>query len=507
MKRARWAMRWIGATAGLAMAAALPAGTGFASAAGRSGPVVRLIAAQHSITVQRFGKQVFVDPGVYITAFGAPLEFDVRRAGYGKPITISQVLPRQGGGTMRRPLPAWVIESWNGLRRFLRITIRNTSGKIVGSSVLPFCPDAASPQRATPDSPPNSPFPVGCGTNPFEKGMVWGLQRGWGADPVGSGVIIVGGGPGPVPAYNLRPGRYVATVQITKLWQRLLNVPSSGAVATVRIRVVKGHGCTDICPPGTRRPAVRRQLARLPAVPTMANPPASALPDLVALPSWGIGVQNNKPTEKHPLASYLSFGATVWIGGHAPFDVEGFRSHGSPVMKAYQYFWLNGRVIGRARAGTMGFGSKWGHGGYHWHFAQWARFRLLNARKSVVMRSQKVGFCIAPTDAIDLLLPHATWQPSETGPGGACGSPNALWVQEMLPLGWGDTYECIGGQAFDIGNLPNGTYYIEVIANPEHVIHESDYANDVSLREVILGGTPGHRTVRVPAYHGIDPER
>ncbi len=36
-------------------------------------------------------------------------------------------------------------------------------------------------------------------------------------------------------------------------------------------------------------------------------------------------------------------------------DVEGFRSNGSPIMKAYQYFWKNGRVIGRTRAGTMGF--------------------------------------------------------------------------------------------------------------------------------------------------------
>jgi len=38
------------------------------------------------------------------------------------------------------------------------------------------------------------------------------------------------------------------------------------------------------------------------------------------------------------------------------------------------------------------------------------------------------------------------------------------------------------------------------------VLHESNVNNDVSLRRVILGGTPGHRTVRVPAWHGIDPE-
>jgi hypothetical protein len=55
-------------------------------------------------------------------------------------------------------------------------------------------------------------------------------------------------------------------------------------------------------------------------------------------------------------------------------------------------------------------------------------------------------------------------------------------------------------------DVPVGTYYIEIIANPERLLHESDYGNDVSLRKVIISGTAGHRTVRVPAYHGIDPE-
>jgi hypothetical protein len=99
------------------------------------------------------------------------------------------------------------------------------------------------------------------------------------------------------------------------------------------------------------------------------------------------------------------------------------------------------------------------------------------------------------------------WQPSSIGLGGECGSPTALWVQEYLPLGWGDTYfQFIPGQSFNITNLPNGTYYIEVIANPLKLLHESNMSNDVSLRRVILGGRKGHRTVRVPAWHGIDPE-
>jgi hypothetical protein len=219
------------------------------------------------------------------------------------------------------------------------------------------------------------------------------------------------------------------------------------------------------------------------------------------MPAWLINVSHPR-RQTH---DFLDFAATVWVGGNGPLDVEGFRSHASPVMKAYQYFWSGGKVIGRVRAGTMGFDSKTGHS--HWHFQQFAKYQLLTSAKSVAVRSHKVGFCIAPTDAVDLLAPHAVWQPLSVGLQGACGSPTALWVAEEMPVGWADTYiQSIAGQNFDITHVPNGTYYIEVIANPEKVLHETTTGNDVSLRKVILGGTPGHRTVKVPAWHGIDPE-
>jgi Lysyl oxidase len=514
--------RWLatGAAAGAVLAATLAAGPAMASArtgpAGPAGPEIRLIAAQKSIRVPRYGSHVFIDPGIYLAAYGSPLEFEVRRAGYSAPVTISQVIRLPGGGTTLRPLPAWVLRGWSGLRRFFRMTITNSHGRTVGSKVVPFCPNSPDPQRTTPSSPPVSVFPQSCySSNPFEQAMVWGLQRGWATDPFASSVIVVAGVPAartPVraargsareaPSFRLRTGRYTVTLAITTLWQRLLHVRARDASATVTMTVTRGSGCTDICPPvapaGTRSGTV---LPGLPAVPTMTNPPASVLPDLIPLPSWGISVQN-----KHSGRSYLSFGATVWIGGHSRLDVEGFRSGGSPVMQAYQYFWRGGKVVGRAPAGTMGFDGKKGH--HHWHFEQFAQYRLLGADKSVAVRSRKVGFCIAPTDAIDLLLPRAVWQPSQTGLAGQCGSPSALWVQEMLPLGWGDTYvQDIAGQSFDISKLPNGTYYIEVVANPEKVLRETDDANDISLRKVILGGRPGHRTVRVPAFDGIDPER
>ena len=76
-----------------------------------------------------------------------------------------------------------------------------------------------------------------------------------------------------------------------------------------------------------------------------------------------------------------------------------------------------------------------------------------------------------------------------------------------MPPGWGDTYvQSLPGQAFDVTNLPNGTYYIAVVANPLGALFERHRNNDVSYRRIVLGGSPGHRTVVVPPYQGIDTE-
>ncbi len=484
--------------AGPAVAQRTPPGAAAPSAAAPSaaaGPSARLVVAQRSITVQKFGRVVFIDPGVYVAALRAPLEFEVQRASYAQPLTLTEVVHLPGHVTQFRRLPSWLLNGWNGVRRFLRITIANTTGKIVASHVLAFCPNSFAPQRTGPNSPASSPFPQQCSSDPFEKGMLLGIQRGWGVDPYGG---FGGGSP-----YRLRLGKYTVTVRLMRVWAGLLHVAPRDAVAHVKITVVKGSGCRFICPARTRQPR-HGSLPRLPSVPALANPARSVLPDLVPLPSWGISLQGTG-RKGQPKTYRIQFGATVWVGGNSPLDVEGFRVHGSPVMRAYQYFWRNGHVIGRVRAGTMGFDNKNGHS--HWHFQQFTQYRLLNAAKTLVLRSRKVGFCIAPTDPVDLVLRHATWQPPFTGFGGACGSPTALWVREMMPVGWGDTYfQFIAGQSFDVTHLPNGTYYIEIIANPGGVLHETTASNDISLRKVIIGGTPTHRTIRVPAFHGIDAE-
>ena len=102
---------------------------------------------------------------------------------------------------------------------------------------------------------------------------------------------------------------------------------------------------------------------------------------------------------------YLTFGATVWVGGNGPLDVEGFRSHGSPIMKAYQYFWQGKHLVGRVRAGTMGFDSQKGHN--HWHSEQFAKYTLPDFTKSVTVTSHQADFASCPRTIIDPPQPRA----------------------------------------------------------------------------------------------------
>jgi hypothetical protein len=473
-----------------------------ATASPATAPEIKLIPAQSTVTAHSDGKSAFVDPGIWVASLGAPLQFNVSRASYTRPLTITEVL----SGSVARPLPASLVDGWNGLKTFFNLTIVNAKGQRVGNQTLTFCPDTFNPARATDGGPLASPYPASCGTfDPFPLGEVWGIAQDWAVDPTANGGAF----------FKIPVGTYKLTERITRVWAGLLGIADKDASVTVTLKVVKGSsGCcgpAGCCSPlvpasfaghGMRlRPAALKELPA--SVPTVDNPPASVLPDLVPLPSWGINVLDVGKGRQ----DLLNFGATVWIGGNGPLDVEGFRHDASPVMPAFQYFFdSSGQVVGKVPAGTMGFDSAKGHD--HWHFQQFAEYKLLGAGKKVIVSSGKVGFCIAPTDQVDLTLPGAAWQPPTFGFFGQCGSPTALWVQENLPVGWGDTYlQTVAGQAFDITNLKNGTYYIEVIANPGHVLHETNSSNDVSLRKIILSGTKGHRHVTVPAWNGIDPEK
>ena len=263
MRLSKWTAHWAAAaTVGLTMAATLPGGLAAAARPHPVGPTIKLIVAQKKIDVPRFGKgrngRVIIDPGVYIAALGAPLEFDAQRAGYAKPVRITEVLHLAGRNVLLRPLPAWTGKDFQGLNRFIRFTVKNSKGKLVFSQIKPFCPNQGNPQRTGPGSPANSPFPQECASNPFQLGMVYGLQKDWANDPVGSGFFFGG------QNLKLKLGRYKATIDIMSPWRRLLHISPADATATVDVHVIKAKsGCQIFC--FNRRPHQHKALPELPA--------------------------------------------------------------------------------------------------------------------------------------------------------------------------------------------------------------------------------------------------
>lgn len=449
-------------------------------------PTVGMRAVKEDVEVKRRPNRAgWFDPGLYVYATGGPFELRVSRASYSEPITLRRMLP--GGGS--EELSSDFLQGMWGLDGFLKLRVTNSNGKVVQRRTIDFCPNSWDPQRVDDSGPLRPSYPYSCGGGPFTKGMVWGLDEGWGTN-----ILEYRG-------MRLRgpDGRYTVTASIADEFVEALEVPDELASTSIAVRLKttkRGGGGCHHCGYGKR--VVARQ-QRSADVPVIENPDPSILPDLAALPAFSMRVSNRKK-------QFLRFAATVWVDGASGLHVEGFRRSNEDVMDAKQYFYENGEVVGKAPVGEFEYDARRGHS--HWHFRQFAEYRLVSADGGKVVRSKKEAFCLAPTDPVDLTIEGADWRPDELGFGNSnCGGESSLWVKEVLPLGWGDTYyQYRPGQSFNITNLPNGTYFIEVEANPGGFLHEADASNNIVPRKVIIKSKAGKRYVKVPPWNGIDTD-
>ncbi|MFI2431400.1 lysyl oxidase family protein [Streptomyces sp. NPDC018693] len=550
LKRATFAA---GAALAVVTVAGAAPGAGTATKTTPGKPQLKLVAATKSVTLDRWDDEpgIYLDLGTYITVDNAPLEFQVTRKSYNDPVVAKQIL-RNGKKVTSKVLPAGLVDDFSGLRGFLEVSVTDADGKEVVKSQGNFCPNNAS-GRLRPDAPATSHYPESCPENPFTLGSVWGVEKGWAAN---SSTVDYD------TPVDLPAGEYTAKVSVAKKYRDLFRIPDDRPTIKVTVRerswddeegegrgtarmrssAHAGHESTgpdsaghthvygprgaDAPTPGALSHALKaRGLAHhlgdglghtdgsriAPALkanskrPTgLAGVPANVpKPDLRSLPAWGIEVTDGEDGDA-PGRDYLAFSANVWNAGPAPLVVDGFRKPGEDLMDAYQYFYdANGKQVGYTPTGTMEWDARIGH--EHWHFTDFASYRLLSEDKTKEVRSGKEAFCLANTDAIDYTVKNANWHPYNTDLSTACGSENSISVREVLDVGSGDTYtQYRPGQSFDITDLPNGTYHIQVIANPENRLQETDTKNNVSLRKVILGGEPGARTVQVPPHGLID---
>lgn len=477
-------------------------------------PRLRMLQAGSStLTIRHYdGQPAYLNVGQYAAADGGTFKLILRKRAWREPFSISQAVTVDGR-TIERPLPGLSVAANGGLAKFSRVTITNSAGRVLRTFDMDFCPNSYSgQQRVNELGPTEATMPMSCNTGTWTSATVLGIDSGWAAPLADYGAPL---------DVDFADGEYTMQTTVAPKYAAAFRITNPTMTRRFKLEVIPcdpkfcggGGGPDDRRVRGGQNDRERngrpgpRDNTLVPHESPFGNSPiklsrptdARSMPDLVSMPAFGMSVFTDTDGK-----DYLGFAATVGNVGAIPLDVEGFRREGEDVMDAYQYFERDGKIIGKQKVGTMEYDPRLGHD--HWHFMDFAEYSLTNADKTGNQVSGKQSFCIAPTDALDLTLPGST-TPSSLGFYSQCGSESSIWVREIMQVGWGDTYgQNVAGQAFDLTNVANGTYYVKVAANPLNNLIESNYKNNVSYRKVIIGGVPGARTVHVPAFDGYETE-
>jgi hypothetical protein len=138
-------------------------------------------------------------------------------------------------------------------------------------------------------------------------------------------------------------------------------------------------------------------------------------------------------------------------------------------------------VMGRPRDRPELFSFSDCHG--HFHFDQYADYRLLGADGRVAATGHKQAFCL-----IDLER-----RENDARLVGQFGCSTDGTVPQGISQGWADTYGShLDCQWIDITGVPEGDYVLEVHVNPRRIFRELDFMNNVA---------------RVPVHVPADPSR
>jgi hypothetical protein len=484
------------AAAVLAAPAAVAVSTPSPAQADESPTIV--LTAPDRVRTWEYENKVWTDFGLRVRVTGAALELWSQRPDYDSEVVLTQKL---AGGDVT--LPEGLTDQVGRLSDFIRLTFNRTDLPDNADAPPPFhrridgC--LSSVARLSPDATFRSDYPRGCWYNPFAIGSVQGIPAGW------TGSVVEEYSEAGI---RVRPGRYEVTARIAAPYADALGIARADRAATTTLVVLDSEeeecrgGCRQPHGGGLADPTTPLQPeAREPKGPGVGSlaelPEGTPVPDLRSLPAFGIEL-NRKGTQ-------LRFAANVWNNGTSDLVVDGFRRADEDVMDAYQYFLDDdGEVVAYEPVGEMEWDPDPTH--RHWHFTDFATYRLLAEDKTTEVVSGKEAFCLANTDAVDLTAAGANWTVSYDDLGSVCGGLESQAIREVLAAGWGDTYaQFRAGQAFPIANVPDGVYYVQVLANPEQNLIEADTTNNESLRRIRLSTTDsGKRKVWVAPVGIVD---
>jgi hypothetical protein len=115
----------------------------------------------------------------------------------------------------------------------------------------------------------------------------------------------------------------------------------------------------------------------------------------------------------------------------------------------------------------------------HYHFTSYVLMELVNrSSNAVAVAARKEGFCLNDDALVSGNAP-AVYDCSNQG----------------LSVGWSDTYDVgIDCQWLDITDVQPGEYILRQTVNPDHLIQESDYSNNVMTVPVTIPAEPAAAT-------------
>ena len=217
-----------------------------------------------------------------------------------------------------------------------------------------------------------------------------------------------------------------------------------------------------------------------------AGEPMPLLPDLIAWADeeaeYMYGWQLDP--DEFPNTLLLRLTSTIANIGAGAIELHVGNTLPDDTQEVFQRIYDDAGGFADRLAGTFVF-----HGSHnHMHFEGFAQFNLRaiapgNGVGDVVAGGGKTSFCLVDSVAYDDTLPGA---PSDDVYGSTCATLQGISV------GWADIYRhTLPDQWIDITGVPDGRYYLEVIADPDDRLVEVDETNNATRIEIVLGDLPG----------------
>ncbi len=215
-----------------------------------------------------------------------------------------------------------------------------------------------------------------------------------------------------------------------------------------------------------------------------AAPPTSLFPDLSdIIPVGGISVVQTSNGKQ------FQYTHDTFNGGPGPFVIQPVYNPASGTYQGTQYIysrsssgvWTITQQI--PIAGAFIFDSDHGH--FHFPFTTYGLYTVASngGIGTPVALSGKISFCINDSFIYDSSLPNA----GQIGNLGSCSDPTTL---RGLNIGAVDEYDQTDpGQSISLTGVPDGTYWLKALVDPDNFFTEKDKTNNETDVELTISGT------------------